>query len=240
MHPEQNDQLATVLRRTARDLIAHRSISDLEQSLEQIVAAAVDTVPGVDAGGISMTEHGHITSRSPTTDDVRKLDQIQAELHEGPCISAAEHPPADGVVLAADLAEEPDTSRWPRFAPKAVEQGYRSMMSTSLSANGRIRAALNLYSRTAGVFDESARTLAGLFGAQAAVLLYGVDHAAQMAQALATRDMIGRAKGILMERFGVDDSHAFQMLVRSSQHTNLKLADIAASLTADTGREHRL
>ena len=63
--------------------------------------------------------------------------------------------------------------------------------------------------------------MAGLFGAQAALLFYGVDHDMHMAQALATRDMSGRAKGILMERFGVDGGRAFQMLVRSSQDSNL-------------------
>ena len=238
MQPEQSDELVISLRTAARELIAHRSITDLEQTLDRIVAAAVETVPGVDAGGISMTENQHVTSRSPTTDDVRALDELQSRLHEGPCITAAEQPPKDGVTLAADLAEEPDATRWPRFAPRAVKLGFRSMMSTHLSANGPHHAALNLYSRTPGVFDSSARTVAGLFGAQAALLLYGAEHASQMAQALGTRDLIGQAKGILMERFSVDDDSAFQMLVRSSQETNVKLVDVARWLTssADRGR----
>ncbi len=150
MQPEQSDELVISLRTAARELIAHRSITDLEQTLDRIVAAAVETVPGVDAGGISMTENQHVTSRSPTTDDVRALDELQSRLHEGPCITAAEQPPKDGVTLAADLAEEPDATRWPRFAPRAVKLGFRSMMSTHLSANGPHHAALNLYSRAPG------------------------------------------------------------------------------------------
>ncbi|MBW0104703.1 GAF and ANTAR domain-containing protein [Pseudonocardia sp. KRD291] len=237
MQAEQSDELVIALRNAARDLIAHRSITDLEQTLDQIVAAAVETVPGVDAGGVSMTESKHVTSRSPTTGDVRALDELQSELREGPCVTAAEQPPEDGVVLVRDLADGPDAARWPRFAPRAVELGFRSMMSTHLSANGPRNAALNLYSRTPGVFDASARTVAGLFGAQAALLLYGAEHASQMAQALGTRDLIGQAKGILMERFRVDDDRAFQMLVRSSQDTNLKLVEVARWLTssADQG-----
>lgn len=50
----------------------------------------------------------------------------------------------------------------------------------------------------------------------------------QLHQALATRDLIGQAKGILMERFDLDASAAFEMLVRSSQDTNMKLVDVAA------------
>jgi hypothetical protein len=159
-------------------------MSDLEQALTQIVAVAVDTVPGADAGGISMTENGHITSRSPTNDDVRKLDDLQAQLHEGPCITAVEYPPEDGVVLAQDLTQSPDADRWPHFAPQAVAQGYQSILSTQLSTKRGTRAALNLYSRTANTFDESSRTTAGLFGLQAALLLYGVDHAQQLGRAL--------------------------------------------------------
>jgi hypothetical protein len=173
-------------------------------------------------------------SRSPTSDDIRKLDDLQAQLHEGPCITAVESPPADGIVLAQDLAEPPDADRWPHFAPHAVAQGYRSLMSTHLSTNGGARAALNLYSHTANTFDESARTTAALFGLQAALLLYGVNHARQLGEAVASRDLIGQAKGILMERFRVNSEQAFQMLVSSSQNTNIKLVDVARWLT-ETG-----
>ncbi|WP_214364718.1 GAF and ANTAR domain-containing protein [Pseudonocardia sp. H11422] len=237
MQPEQSDKLVIALRSAARDLVAHRSISDLEQTLDYIVAAAVDTVPGADAGGISMTENGHITSRSPTNEDVHKLDDLQALLHEGPCITAVEEPPEDGVILARDLAEGPDADRWPHFAPQAVEHGYRSLMSTQLSTNGGTHAALNLYSHTPEAFDDSARTIAGLFGVQAGLLIYGANHVAQLSRALHTRDAIGQAKGILMERFGVEGDQAFQMLVRSSQDTNVKLVDVAHWLTAGAGSQ---
>jgi ANTAR domain len=108
------------------------------------------------------------------------------------------------------------------------------LLSTQLSTKGGVRAALNLYSRTAHTFDESARTTAGLFGLQAALLLYGANHARQLGQALASRDLIGQAKGILMERFRVNSEQAFRMLVSSSQNTNIKLVDVARWLT-ETG-----
>ncbi len=232
------DSLVVALRRAARTMVDRRSIADLEQTLTQIVAVAVETVPGADAGGISMTENGHITCRSPTNDDIRKLDDLQARLHEGPCITAVEYPPADGVVLACDLTQPPDADRWPHFAPEAAAAGYRSLLSTHLSTTaGGVRAALNLYSHTENTFDEAARTTAGLFGLQAALLLYGADHARQLGQALASRDLIGQAKGILMERFRVPSDQAFQMLVSSSQDTNIKLIEVARWLTA-TGSHH--
>jgi GAF domain-containing protein len=221
-----HDDLVVALRAAAGQLARRRSIRDLEQTLEQIVASAVATVPGVDAGSISMTEHDRIATRCPTTDTIGKLDEKQSELHEGPCITAIDDPPASGVVVAEDLAGA-DGERWPRFAPYAVEAGYRALLSTQLSMNGGVRAALNLYSATPDAFDEDARTLAGLFGIQAAVLLYGVDTATHLQRAVDSRDLIGQAKGVLRERFGVDDEGAFQMLVKSSQDTNMKLTAVA-------------
>jgi hypothetical protein len=231
MHPDKDDQLIVALRDAARVLADHRSIRDLEETLGQIVAAAVDTIPSVDAGSISIAQHGRVDTRHPTSEVIRKLDERQGQLYEGPCISALEDPPENGVVVAQDLAG-PDAERWPRFAPEAVEAGYRGLMSTTLSTDG-LRAALNLYAAAPDAFSEHCRTMAGLFGIQASLLLYGTSHAVHLKKAVDSRDLIGQAKGILMERFTVDAEAAFQMLVKSSQDTNMKLTKVAQWLTTD-------
>jgi hypothetical protein len=231
MEPEQDERLVIALRAAARELARNRSIRDLELTLHQIVASAVATIPGVDAGSISMNQQGRIETRHPTSETIGKLDDRQSDLDEGPCITAIEDPPESGTVVAADLAGA-DAHRWPRFAPYVVEAGYRALMSTQLSIDGGVRAALNLYSATPDAFDAEARTLAGLFGIQAALVLYGSAQAMHLQSAVDSRDLIGQAKGILMERFSVDDETAFQMLVKSSQETNLKLTAVARWLTA--------
>jgi hypothetical protein len=234
MDTEHDERLVVALRAAARELAGRRSIRDLEQTLAQIVASAVDTIPGVDAGSISMTEHGRIETRHPTSDLVGKIDDRQSELHEGPCITAIEDPPESGTVVAQDLAGA-DAARWPRYAPIVVEAGYRGLMSTQLSLEGGVRAALNLYSATPDAFDTNARTLAGLFGIQAALVLYGSQQAVHLQNAVDSRDVIGQAKGILMERFTIDAESAFQMLVKSSQQTNMKLTAVAEWLTTSRG-----
>jgi hypothetical protein len=133
-------------------------------------------------------------------------------------------------VVAQDLAGV-DGERWPRFAPEAVRAGYRGLMSTTLTTDGGPCGALNLYSNNPNAFDEHSRTLAGLFGAQAALLLVGAHQATHLQKAVHSRDLIGQAKGILMERFKVTDEAAFQMLVKSSQDTNIKLTAVARWLT---------
>jgi hypothetical protein len=104
VHPGQAEQLVVALRSAAQELLDRHSIRDLQQTLSEIVAAAVETVPGATAGGISVTEDGIVDSRNPTSRGISELDRLQAELHEGPCITALESPAEDGVVVAEDLA----------------------------------------------------------------------------------------------------------------------------------------
>lgn len=229
--------LVVSLRRAAGELIEQRNLRDLDATLSAIVEAAVALVPGADAGGISMTEKGRVTSRNPSAPGVTKLDQLQSELHEGPCISAMEEPAEDGVVQADDLAGA-DGDRWPRFGPQAVEAGYRSVLSTQLAFAEGVRAALNLYASEPHAFDEDARRTAALFGVQAATLLYGSREVGQLETAVQSRDIIGQAKGILIERYGVDDAEAFQMLIRASQDTNMKLVRVARWLQGETIEKH--
>ena len=228
-----NEELAATLRRATQGLTANHSVRDLDQTLAEIVTAAVDTVPGVDAGGISMTSDGEVTSRHPTSEAVTRLDERQSELAEGPCITAMQQPPDDGAVVVGDLAGE-DAARWPRFAPHAVATGYRSMISCSMNTSDRLRVALNLYAGVPQAFDADARLIAALFGAQAATLLYGSEQAQHLQRAVDSRDVIGQAKGILIERFRVDSDTAFQLLVTSSQETNIKLVDVARWLVDET------
>lgn len=234
MTPGRDEQVVVALRTAARALARRPGIRDLEETLRQIVASAVVTVPGADAASISMTREARVETRHPTREAIRALDETQSELGEGPCISAIEDPPASGVVVAQDLAGE-DAQRWPRFAPRAVEAGYRALMSTRMATDDSLRAALNLYSATPHAFDDDDRVLAGLFGVQAGLALYGAQQVQHLQRAVDSRDLIGRAKGVLAERFGVDDESAFRMLVTSSQETNMKVTAVAQWVADSAG-----
>ena len=227
-------RLLGALRRAARSLTDHRR-PDPHDAVQQIVTAAVETVDPAAGGGISRTDEGTVRSAYATSDDVHALDQLQSALHQGPCITAADRPPPSGVVLARDLAG-PDQERWPEFAPRASALGYRSLLSLQLSSVPGRHSALNLYGREPDAFDEEAQTTASLFSFQAGILLHGVTDAENLRRALATRDVIGQAKGVLTERFRLGDDDAFQMLVEASQTTNTKLVDVARWLLDDARR----
>ncbi|WP_260737138.1 ANTAR domain-containing protein [Mycobacterium sp. SMC-2] len=52
----------------------------------------------------------------------------------------------------------------------------------------------------------------------------------QLRRTIETRDMIGQAKGTLVERFDIDAAAAFKLLVKLSQDTNARVEQIALRL----------
>lgn len=230
MPADHTARLIDALSASARALAHAGTLPDLDETLSRIVHSAAETVPGAVAGGITLSRRGQIESRTPTTEAVGRLDRLQAELGEGPCVTAADDDGAGDVIVAHDLAGA-DASRWPRFAPSVVAEGFRSMLSTRMTSDGGWDAALNLYAPEPHVFDAHAEATAGLFALQSTLVIHGSDQAAGLGRALETRDLIGQAKGMLMERFGVNGDQAFRMLVTSSQQANVKLVDVARWLT---------
>jgi AmiR/NasT family two-component response regulator len=70
-----------------------------------------------------------------------------------------------------------------------------------------------------------------LFATHAAIAMSSEQSRQDLRTAVTTREVIGQAQGILMERFKITDDLAFRLLVRASQDTNRKLRDIAEEVT---------
>lgn len=135
------------------------------------------------------------------------------------------------MVRVPDMASE---TRWPGFAAEAHTLGASSMLSIRLFVEGEKLGAMNLFSRVAHAFDAESEEIALLIAAHAAVILVGTQHADQLRHAAASRDVIGQAKGILMERYKITDAEAFLVLVQASSRSNTKLFRVAEQL-ATTG-----
>lgn len=228
------EELHHVLAASAAALVRRDGDDHLEPMLRRLCAAAADNVPGAAFAGLTMLERdGTLSSHGVSDPTIAELDRIQAELGEGPCVDTIRQP-AVTTVLVDDFAVE--DGRWPRFAPAARDHGVRGLLSFAMAPADAPPGALNLYSVVPRAFDEHARTIAGAFAGQAAVALYGARRISGLATAIETRDVIGQAKGILMERFGLDEQSAFDLLVRSSQDTNVKLVEVARWLVAEAAR----
>ncbi|BBY55326.1 GAF and ANTAR domain-containing protein [Mycobacterium koreense] len=221
--PSRSD-LAAVLGNFAIEM---QGRSDTETTLQAIVAGALSIVPGARWSGISMIEGRTVTSRVPSADLVAELDQAQTRLGEGPCLSALGE---QRTVLIADTATE---TRWPRFTRLAARRGVGSVLSFQLRVRHENLGALNLYGAVAGAFTDESIAAGEIVAQHASVALCGAVSESQLQTALASRDVIGQAKGILMARERLSGLQAFQLLLRTSQHTNIKLVDIARWIVDD-------
>jgi hypothetical protein len=108
------------------------------------------------------------------------------------------------------------------------------MMSFQLFVAGDQLGALNMYSRTPHAFDDEGEEIGLMFAAHAAVALAGAEHEANLHAGMVNRDVIGQAKGVLMERHKLTSDQAFAVLARVSQEMNRRLVDVARQVT-DTG-----
>jgi hypothetical protein len=159
---------------------------------------------------------------------VARLAQLQRRHRQGPGLDAAD---GETMVLSNDLRAE---RRWPTYAASAVQAGVLAASSFKLHTPQcpTRRAALNLVSHLPDTFDREAQIVAAVLAAHAATALIAHDRDAQFQSALATRDAIGQAKGMIMERFDVDAAHAFALMKKLSQDGNIRLVDVAAQIVA--------
>ncbi|MEX5257996.1 GAF and ANTAR domain-containing protein [Kocuria arenosa] len=200
---------------------------DLEATLVAMVHAALELIPGAAAASISVARaHRTMTSHAASSQLAAVVDRLQEEHGEGPCLDAAY---VETIVRAPDFRRE---DRWPSFAPAAA--GARSMLCFQLYTDERDLGALTVYGAEAEVFTAKSEEAGLLVAAHAAVAFADAQHISRLNQALTTRDLIGQAKGILMERFKITAQQAFVVLTTISSRINLKLREVAEQL-ATTG-----
>ena len=198
----------------------------LPETLQTIAEIARDAIPGINHAGIStVDQRGRVETKAATSDLVWTLDRLQYSLGEGPCVDTLRNGP---VVRAPHIRHD---QRWPRFVPRAVEEGLRSQLAVRLYLDHEgLLGGLNLYSTESDDIDPDAEGIADLFAAHAAIALGSSTHREQLNQALQSRKVIGQAIGMLMERYQVNEDRAFAYLVRTSSHGNIKLSVIASQM----------
>lgn len=222
--PGVSGGLAGRLSDLAREL---QQEQDTEAILTIIVHAALELIPHVAEASISLvTGRRTIESRAASGELPVKIDALQSEMGQGPCLEAAYD---ERVVRVPDMSTD---KRWPGFAQAAYNLGARSMLSIQLFVEGDKLGALNLYGQDVDVFDDESEQIALLVAAHAAIAFSDAKEIAQLTQALDTRDLIGQAKGILMERFKITPQQAFLVLTKASSDSNIKLRDVAEHLAS--------
>lgn len=217
-----DDVLAVALSDLAHEL---QQQHDLQSTFDTVLRAVVRTVPGAQHATVCHVRGRHgVETQATTSDLAMAVDQAQYETDEGPCLDTLYQA---RTVRISDMRSE---TRWPRFSRRATALGVHSMLSVQLFVLDEDLGALNISSTEVGAFTDESEHVALLIASHASVAIDGAQRERQLRTAMDTRDVIGKAIGILMERHGLAAETAFDALTRLSQHTNRKLSDIATTL----------
>lgn len=239
MGTDPSSDLAMVFAEISRALWSAPTIQD---TLQRIVDFSVETIDGCDGAGISFIMGDTITTPVWTNPTVVDIDTQQYSTGEGPCLDAIGK---ELSYYSEDLASD---KRWPVFGPRAAEAGMRSLLSFRLFGSSTL-GALNLYAHSPSAYSVEDRAKGLIFATHAGIALDAAQTVAGMTEALAvetkrlsdlkgaldSREIIGQAEGVLMERELISSDEAFRLLREASQHLNIKLRRVA-QLLVDTGQ----
>jgi len=205
-----------------------RALYDTSALLSDLIGTAAESVPGARYAGITVTKKKRPSETAAASHHYCVLlDEVQNHCQQGPCLTAAGQQRA---IRIDDLARD---DRWPLFREKAIaETPVRSILSLGLLKEGGTAAALNFYAESPKAFDDASADLGSVFATHAGLVWDLVRRDQQFRAALDSRDIIGQAKGKLMERFNIDADEAFNTLKVVSQHSNTPIARVAKRIVS--------
>jgi GAF domain-containing protein len=227
---------------------AARDDDDDQALLRSLTEGVVDLDLAAESGTLVSGGHGDLEGLACSHERTCGLEQFQLDAREGPCMDCWR----SGEPLAVeDLGQQ--RRRWPRFAPRALAAGFRSVDAVPLIAGEMSLGALGLFHEDRGAASEDDRALArGLADVTAGVLVQQRAlraarlTAEQLRGALESRVVIEQAKGVLASQLHVTVDEAFARLRAAARHNNLRLRDVAQAVLDEAtgpggptrGRDH--
>lgn len=207
----------------------HASFTDLDATIAAVAASAVKILPGVTAAGVvRIGKDGVLTCQTASNPQVLQMVQAEHRTGQGPCRHVLD--PANPAKIVVDNSS--GDQRWPQYTAESLSIGIAAVMAVRLESGDAAGQALLLVTDT--LLSRSVIDGVDVFAAHAAVAAAQTRTRTELLGAVQTRDVIGQAKGILMERHKMTSSKAFALLVKTSQNTNIPLRQIADQI-ADTG-----
>lgn len=225
--PTEATALARKLAETSHALPHNATAGRTVQAVADLAPA---TVPGVEEAAVVLVHRDGRVEVPATTTSLAESGRALELLERGPGVDAA---------LEQRLVQLEDTSgdeRWPEFADQADALDLRSALACPLPLDKAPYAGLVLLARKPKALDETAVCIAELYAQHAGIALTHARSTDSLRAAIRSRQLIGEATGILMERHRVDSRAGFESLVQASQKLNVKLHAVAERVI-HTGQE---
>lgn len=227
----------------AREVLTARTFVEMADSLVEdfdvvdlltVLADRCVEVFDVAAAGLMLASAGgELRVLASSSEAMRVLELLEVQADEGPCVDCNR----TGQPIV-NVALDEVNSRWPRFAPKAVEAGFRSVHALPMRLRGHTIGALNMFRVDEGQMSDAdavdAQALADV--ATIAILAHQAVRTEQMVNeqlthALSTRIVIEQAKGVVAESADLEMEKAFARLRRHARNHNLRLSDVAQAVS---------
>lgn len=209
---------------------------DLLDFLHMLTVRTAGLVGATAVGLLLADQRGNLRFMAASNEKARLLEIFQVQVSEGPCFDAFH---SAEPVINADLRQA--TLRWPEFAERATDAGFRSVHAFPMRVRREVIGALNVFGDTAGVrLDETdVRIVQALTDVAAIALLQeravrrGEVLTEQLQGALNSRIVIEQAKGAIAQRHGMSIDSAFTALRDYARRNNRKLTEVAEDLLND-------
>ncbi len=218
MHPPTVDRVRSVIDELMTDLAE-------KPTVRAILGRAKELMPEAEHVSLAVLARRQFRALGATSVLAERSESLQSETGEGPSTDSG-----GAWSRSGDIGRD---GRWPAWGPRVADLGLRSVLSLPMVTGVGRLGTLNLYSSRLGAFtDDESLTRAPRYANHAANALRSAQHISGLETALLTRQRIGIALGILMERYGLDEEAAFGTLRRTSNDLNVKLRDVAEHVVA--------
>jgi GAF domain-containing protein len=219
-HDGPEPMLATVFAQLAVEL---HDAEGVDETVDAVVQFALQAEACTYAGVMLTSQTGWEVG-AVTDPLVARIYQEQIDAGDGPLISALTN---GSTVYVADVAAE---TRWPAWSAQLTSYRVGSVLHVPMLAADRLIGVLSLYNGHPDAFSADDEAIAHILARHASVAVAAARDGETLTAAVDARKLVGQAMGILMERFDLDESRAFEILKRYSQDTNTKLRDVAQHL----------
>jgi transcriptional regulator with GAF, ATPase, and Fis domain len=208
---------------------------DLIEFLQMVTSQTSELVDARDAGLLLADPKGRLQLMAASDERTQMLELFQVQTVEGPCQDCYRQ---GEPVVNADLREA--AGRWPKFAPRAVEAGFRSVHAFPLRLRRETIGALNLFGTDVGSMAPGDVQVVQAFADVATIGLLqeravrrGEVLSEQLQSALNSRIVIEQAKGALAQIHSTSTDDAFARLRAFSRRNNLRLGEVAYAVTVE-------
>lgn len=205
---------------------------DLDELLHRLTGHTMELLDASGCGIMLSDEQSRLAFAAASDDGVVRVELHQEHISEGACHDAYHR---NELVVIEDIRV--GGNEWPGYRDRVLEAGLHAVLGVPMNAAGRTIGVMNVYRQAPGPWSpgdvEAAQILTAVgagYVVHANALRAQHDLTENLQAAIASRDLIGQAKGIIMEREQVDAEEAFTMLRELSQRENRKLREVAEAV----------